>query len=450
MQINGRLLIVDDNVSIFQSLQLNFHDFGYACQWAKNEQETMAALAETPPQAILLDLSLGKEDGLIILEKIRNTLPDCPVIMITGYGTLEAAVKAIKLGAYEFLAKPLDFHKLMNITKQAIEFSSRRAAVGEAVCPEDGEVITRSVELLSTLRKARLLANTDMPILVTGESGCGKELIANYIHTHSLRAQKPFLRINCSAFPDSLIDNELFGHEKGAFTGADSPHPGIFEQAHEGTLHLDEIGDMSLSSQAKILRTLEGGMIRRLGGTEERHVDVRIIASTNQNLPAMIKQRTFREDLFYRLKAAFIYLPPLRERTGDVEHIAKTLLERIAPDKHFSPEALAVLERHSWPGNVRELKNTVLMSAAISSGNTILSSDLPSLEGREPNPGTVPTLQTTASGTDTVRMDSLEEMEKEAIRKALEQSKFNKRKASQRLGISYKTLFNKLKSYDIE
>ena len=439
MSENGNILIVDDNISIFHSLQINFNDFGYACFRAKNEAETTACLQQNAVKTVLLDLSLGKEDGLAILEKIRHSIPDVPIIMITGYGTLETAVKAIKLGAYEFLAKPLDFAKLLACVEQAIAFSESGRGPDAATSGDAAtEIMTQSPALLSTLQKARLLAKTDMPILITGESGCGKELVANFIHAESRRRDRQLVRINCSAFPDSLIDNELFGHEKGAYTGAEAAYPGIFEQADNGTLHLDEIGDMILTSQAKMLRILEDGMVRRLGGRDSRHVDVRIIATSNQNLPELIRERRFREDLFYRLKAAFIYLPPLRERPGDVGHIARRLL---APrGKAFSPEAIRLLERHSWPGNVRELKNTVQMCAAISPSEVIRAVDIPPL-GLDASP--LPDKRETHSG-------SLEEIEKNAIREALEKSHFNKRKASQRLGISYKTLYNKIKNYGIE
>ncbi len=432
-----RILIVDDNISIFHSLQLNFLDFGFECLWARNEAETMDCFEREGVKAVLLDLSLGKEDGLVILEKIRRLRPAVPVVMITGYGTLETAVKAIKLGAYEFLAKPLDFKKLMDTVEQAIAFSENALpSDGDPVSDGDeSEILTQSIPLLSALRKAEMMARTDMPVLVSGESGCGKELVANFIHAKSLRANKPLVRINCSAFPDSLIDNELFGHEKGAYTGAAAAYPGIFEQADTGTLHLDEIGDMVLSSQAKILRVLEDGIVRRLGGTETRRVDVRIIATTNQNLPELIRQRRFREDLFYRLKAAFIYLPPLRERKGDIGYIAERLIA--GQGKRFSREAVDALERHSWPGNVRELKNTVRMCAAICSSDVINVSDIPPF----------------ASGDEEERgagLCSLEALEKDAIQRALQESRFNKRKASQRLGISYKTLYNKIKSYGLE
>ncbi len=434
------ILVVDDNISIFHSLQLNFRDFGSECLWARNETETMACFEGEKIKAVLLDLSLGKEDGLVILEKIRRFRPAVPVIMITGYGTLETAVKAIKLGAYEFLTKPLDFKKLLDTVENAVSFSKGAPAPdsASAIPNEDAsEILTQSPALISALYKAELMAQTDMPVLISGESGCGKELVANFIHAKSRRNHKPLVRINCSAFPDSLIDNELFGHEKGAYTGAEKAYPGIFEQADTGTLHLDEIGDMVLSSQAKILRVLEDGMVRRLGGRDTRCVDVRIIATTNQNLPELIKERRFREDLFYRLKAAFIYLPPLRERKGDIGYIAQHLIA--GTGKRFSPEAIEALERHSWPGNVRELKNTVQICGALCSSEVIHAADIPPFASGEAG-GSAPESD----------FRSLEALEKDAIQRALQESRFNKRKASQRLGISYKTLYNKIKSYGIE
>ncbi len=437
------ILIVDDNPQFFKSLSVNFKDFDIDCRWSKTGEETIKELGRSLPDAVLLDLSLGAENGLTILDRIRSTYADLPVVMITGYGTLEVAVKAIKMGAYDFLPKPLDFEKLCGVLERAVESSHKKPGMGES----EGEtsIVTGSPGLESILRKARLIGGTNLSVLIVGESGSGKELMAELVHSRSARAGKPMVKVNCSAFPEQLIDNELFGHEKGAFTGAEQGHRGLFEQADGGTLLLDEIGDLPMPSQAKLLRVLENGQIRRLGGDKTRTVDVRIIASTNRDLAEMITRRTFREDLFYRLNSAFIYIPPLRERRGDIPLLLRHFLQNAAsdPGKRFSPEAEKLLTEYAWPGNVRELKNAVELSSVIAAGETIGIDDLPQQ------------LQLTRMNSpqgdrDEGREMTLNEAERGLIIQTLEQTGNNKRKTSARLGISYKTLYNKIKQYGID
>ncbi len=436
------ILIVDDNPKIFSSLSVNFQDFGIACRWAKTQAETLAETARKQPDAVLLDLSLGTENGLEVLEQLRRNYPRLPVVMITGFGTLEAAVRAIKLGAYDFLPKPLDFDKLYNIVHQALCLSqSERASQGQ---DRENGIVTNSPSLLSVIRKAKLIGKTNLSVLIVGESGSGKELLAELLHSYSARSGETMLKVNCSAFPEQLIDNELFGHEKGAFTGAEYCHEGLFEQADGGTLLLDEIGDLALPSQAKLLRVLEDGKIRRLGGKEDRKVDVRIIAATNRDLPDMIKRRVFREDLFYRLNSAFLYIPPLRERREDIVPLTRHFLRQAegGAGKSFTPEAEAALERHDWPGNVRELKNVVELCAVIAAGDAIGPGDLPVTLNRNANE--------TRRICDQAEPATLNDAEREMIVKTLIETGYNKRKTSQRLGISYKTLYNKIKQHGIE
>lgn len=440
------ILIVDDNPQFYKSLSVNFQDFDINCRWSRTGKETMAELAKSQPDAVLLDLSLGAENGLTILERIRTEYADLPVVMITGYGTLEAAVQAIKLGAYDFLPKPLDFEKLCGILERAVAAAKHRP-VGD---PNEIEraIITISPSLESVFRKARLIGETNLSVLIVGESGCGKELLAELVHSCSSRSGSKMVTINCSAFPEQLIDNEMFGHEKGAFTGADQEHQGLFEQADGGTLLLDEIGDMPLASQAKLLRVLENGQIRRLGGNKDRTVDVRIIASTNRDLPDMIKRRLFREDLFYRLNSAFIYIPPLRERRDDIPLLVRYFLRNSekGAKKSFSPEAEKLLTAYHWPGNVRELKNVVELSAVIAQGDVIRPNELPNHLLKESMPAD-------ADGGHSVGdagLRTLNEAERDLIVQTLAKTGNNKRKTSQRLGISYKTLFNKLKQHGID
>ncbi|MCC8179918.1 MAG: sigma-54 dependent transcriptional regulator, partial [Planctomycetes bacterium] len=401
--------------------------------------------------AVLLDLSLGAENGLTILEEILPAHPNLPVVMITGYGTLEAAVKAIKLGAYDFLPKPLDFEKLYGVIEQAVEVCKQRSQQ-DAAGPDsgDGSITTAAPALVSLLHKAKLIGRTGLSVLIVGESGAGKELMAEWIHKNSARATSGMLKVNCSAFPEQLIDNELFGHEKGAFTGAEQEHQGLFEQADRGTLLLDEIGDLPLASQAKLLRVLEDGKIRRLGGKEDRKVDVRIIASTNRDLPEMIERRAFREDLFYRLNSAFIYVPPLRERREDIPLLINRFLREAegGAGKRFSPEAEHLLQRHDWPGNVRELKNVVELCAVIAPNEIIRPEDLPGQFSSLP--GLASGQTQSGVGKSAVPPGTLNEAERDLIIQTLAQTGNNKRKTSQRLGISYKTLYNKMKQHGID
>ena len=432
------VLLVDDNPSIRRSLGLNLEDSGYSVLWARNGPEALEIARSTPPDVVLLDLSLGSESGLDVLEKLLAEKPSLPVIMITGYGTFEAAVRSIKIGAYDFLPKPLDFDHLLGIMEKALGATEERGGGEDGDGFLGGRMITRSQPVLAAYRKAKLLAKTELPVLVTGESGCGKELLVELVHENSSRHGSVLRRINCSAYPESLIDNELFGHEKGAYTGADGVYKGLFEQAHQGTLHLDEIGDLALPSQAKLLRVLEDGAVFRLGGNAEVKVDVRVIATTNKNLPEMVEKGTFRKDLFYRLNAVFIYLPPIRDRREDLEPLLRHFMDEAAGGgkKWFSAEALKLLHRYPWPGNIRELKNTVKMCAAIAPGNSIGPESLPQAitdHWREQPTG-----------------DKLDQAEKDLILRVLEESRYNKQKASQRLGISRKTLYNKLKGYGLD
>ncbi len=427
------ILIVDDNENIFKSLSLNFRQRQYECIWARNRLEATAAVNAGPIDAVLLDLSLGNENGIDVLPELLALRPGLPVIIITGFGTFEAAVKAIKLGARDFLPKPLEFTKLYDAVREAM----RGSAPDPDAANEDGvPIVTRNREIQALHKRARQFAKADIPVLVTGESGTGKELLATLVHYASPRADKPFLRINCSAFADTLVDNELFGHEKGAYTGALQPHPGLFEQADTGTLHLDEIGDMSLATQAKILRVLEEGVVRRLGGLIDRRVDVRIIASTNKDLEQCIEDGTFRQDLFYRLNAVTLHMPPLRERPDDVPLLLEHFLREFASEgqpRSFSDEAVKTLAAYAWPGNVRELRNLVKVCSLINESDVIEAEDLPEY-----------ILHPGAS-----RSSRLNIAERDVIKRTLVTSQGNKSLAAERLGISRRTLYNKMERYGI-
>ncbi len=426
-----KVLVVDDNEDIFRSLRINFAECDFEAIWRKDGAGTSEAVSHENIDIVLLDLSLGEENGIDVLSHIQRLRPGLPVIIITGFGTFEAAVRAIKLGAFDFLSKPLDFDKLLAIVNNAIAMSS----LGASGSDQDVCFISESPQIQDLCQRAKRLAATAIPILITGESGTGKELLAEFIHYNSPRRDKPFIRVNCSSFTDTLINAELFGHEKGAFTGAAQRHIGFFEQADGGSLHLDEIGDMGIANQAKILRVLEDFKLRRIGGMKDIPVDVRIIASTNKNIEDLIALGEFRQDLLYRLNAVLLYLPPLREREGDLELLARRFFAEFAAggqSKDFSPAAWAVLWKYSWPGNVRELRNLIKVCAVVADSHLVDVSDLPVGLSRP-----------------TGRSGRLNDIEREAIVAALAEANGNKSLAAAKLGITRRTLYKKLERYGI-
>ncbi len=429
------VLVVDDNKDVYDSLALILGYYHFSSRWAEAGKDAVSITRSEEIDAVLLDLSLRNESGLDVLTKLLEVDPTLPVIMITAFGTFETAVKAVKLGAVDFLPKPIKTEKLLAALEGAMANRSLRTQsslkqIGD--CP----LRSRDPATLAVIGKASLLASTNIPVLITGESGTGKELITEFIHQSSPRKDQPFVRVNCSIFSESLVDNELFGHEKGAYTGAVEKHIGLFEQADGGSLHLDEIGDMSHGLQAKLLRVLENGELRRLGGVRDIKVDVRIIASTNRDLEQMAEKGVFRRDLLFRLSAAHLALPPLRERACDIELLSEMYLQEFrqgAKTKRFSPNAWERMMAHAWPGNVRELRGVIQAAVATTPGEIIGEDDLPPSLTKAPS---------SASG----RLDIAE---KDIIEKTLEESGGNKSLAAEKLGISRRTLYNKMARYGI-
>ncbi len=442
MTTRGELLIVDDNERVFKSLAINFRRNGFSCLWAADSGTALRLARTHPVCAAILDLSLGSESGLDLMRGLTKPRPRFPVVFISGFGTLEAAVAAMKMGAFDFLPKPLDFKRLLEVVNNAIAAAGspeRRPAPDGG---QDGGMIAASPEMRELLERAARAADSDIPVLLTGESGTGKELLAEYIHAQSSRRDQPLVRVNCSSITDSLAESELFGHVKGAFTGADSNHPGFFEQANRGTLHLDEIGDMPPAIQAKMLRVLESSKVRVLGGTREIPVDVRIIASTNRDLAAMTEQGRFRTDLYYRINPLQLHLPPLRERTADIPALLRRFLAILpgGEGKRFSVEAEKLLNGYDWPGNIREMKNIVKVSSLLTPGSVIEADDLPrSVRERR-------ALRPASSTRVSPRLD---EAEKTAIQNVLDEVGGNRRLASERLGISVRSLYYKLERYGL-
>ena len=381
--MKAKILVIDDEESILESLADILTDEGYQVLTALTAEEGLKRLREEAPELLILDVWLPDEDGLKLLQKIRKEDQKLPVIVISGHGTVEMAVKAIKLGAFDFLEKPLSYDRVVVTVANALRFRALEEENLRLKARLTGPGLTGKSPLIEKVKQeiARVAA-TEATVLITGESGSGKEVAARMIHALSRRAQGPFVAVNCAAIPDELIESELFGYERGAFTGASAPKKGKFDLANGGTIFLDEIGDMSLSAQAKVLRVLQEKCFERVGGTRTIRVDVRVIAATNKDLKREIEAGRFREDLFFRLNVIPIHIPPLRERPEDIPLLVEEFLEELARHsglgrKRFSPEALKALCRYSFPGNVRELRNLIERLVIMSQGEVIELADLP-------------------------------------------------------------------------
>lgn len=437
------ILIIDDNIKLCKSLCRNFEHIGFKVSFKSNSKESLIEIKINPPDVVLLDVALGDENGIELLKLIKGQDSHIPVIMITGFGTIEIAVEAIKLGAFDFIQKPLEFNKLLIIVENASKMRKldiENINLKNKVKTLSPKIISENSIIKDLLLKAKKLANTDFPILIQGESGTGKEGLAEYIHNNSLRSGQNIIKINCSAFPENLLDNELFGHEKGAYTGAHSKFIGVFEKANGGTLLLDEIGDMSLQTQAKILRTLQNSEIRPIGSEKTTIIDVRFIASTNKDLKELIKKNQFREDLYYRLSTATLFMPPLRDRKDDIPLLVDHFLELLHNDNlntslTYTSDFLSALLSDGWRGNIRELKNIVNYAAAICTSSIIDIDDLP------------PSFIGKSDFTKSFNM--IKDSEKNLIIKTLQKTGNNKKLTSELLKISRKTLYNKMDKYGI-
>ncbi len=453
------ILIVDDEPAILTSLSKILEDEGYQIAMAKSGQEALKVLMADPPDLMMLDIWMPELDGIETLKRVREQAPQVQVVMMSGHGNIETAVKAIKLGAYDFIEKPLS---LENVTLRV------RHALDQRRLQEENKTlrskVDRQFELVGTspaMQKLRALIKTAGPanarVLIGGENGTGKELVARAIHQHSPRVDKPFVAVNCAAIPETLIESELLGHEKGSFTGATTQKRGQFEQADGGTLFLDEIGDMSLSTQSKVLRVLQEQQFMRVGGTKVIKVDVRVIAASNKDLPAEIKKGNFREDLYYRLNVVPIGVPPLRQRREDVpllvKHFIKTLAEeqKVKP-KDITPEALVVLEQYEWPGNIRELRNLIERLMIMVPSETIDPSHIGLL---------LQSHSTASGGTATVpsplamkNFDSLKDarnaFEREYISRKLREHNWNVSRTADDLKIERSHLHRKIKLLNVE
>jgi len=437
-----RVLIVDDEKLIRWSIAERLGKENLLTTEAADGASALEALAREPFDLVLLDLKLPDTDGLTLLKQLQSQVPELPVLMITAHSSVDTAVEAMKLGAHDYLTKPFNLDELVLSVRRAMETTALRRDAGERLREAKsrfgfGQVVGASKKMKEIIALARKVARSEAAtVLLRGESGSGKDVIARAIHYESARASAAFMNITCTALPDTLLESELFGHERGAFTDAKNQKKGLFELADGGTLFLDEIGDMSPSLQAKLLRVLEEKKFRRVGGTEDVKIDVRVIAATNRDLEKAIRERTFREDLFYRLNIIPIDLPSLRDRTEDIPALVDHFLSHFSrefkkPFNSVTPEAMARLKSHPWPGNVRELRNALERACLLAGSEIIDENDL--LLGR---PAPAPA----AGGKEAFALPPggvvLEELEKSLVIQALERAAGNQTKAATLLGIS--------------
>ena len=444
---SGRVLIVDDEANLRRVLARELTAVGYQVAEAGDGEAALATLDEDEFGVVLLDLRMPGRDGLDVLTELKQRWPLVEVIMLTGHGSVDTAIAAMRAGAYDYQQKPCHLDELEVLIgkafqKRALEVRSLALAGGSG----PGAIEWGSSEAMARVRHdVEKIAATDVPVLILGESGTGKELVAREIHARSHLADQPFVTVNCGAISPSLVESALFGHERGAFTGADRRRPGLVEAADGGTLFLDELGDLPLDMQVKLLRFLQFGEVQRVGATRASQVSVRVLAATNADIDTAVERGEFRSDLLYRLDTIRLELPPLRERQGDVPILVRRFMAELSskgrPPRIFSAEALAELERHSWPGNVRELRAVIERLVLLADADVITDADVRSRLGRVDLP--------VAAGGDLPLMP-IRDAERHLICLALHRFGGDKPQAASALGIALKTLYNKIKAYDID
>jgi len=463
------LLVIDDEPAIQHAFQRAFRGGNLTLRSATTATEGLAAIALEKPDVIVLDVHLPDSKGLETFHRIRALDARLPIILVTGHGTTDLAIEATKEGAYEYLLKPLELAELRSLIERALQSSRLMrtpATISEATAtPESGEpLLGRCVAMQEVYKAIGRVARQDVTVLITGESGTGKELVARAIYQHSRRAEQVFLAINCGAIPGSLIESELFGHEKGAFTGAERRRIGKFEQCHGGTLFLDEIGEMPPLAQVKLLRVIQEQRLERVGGNETVHADVRLIAATNVELEKAVEEGRFRKDLYFRLNVFTIGLPPLRERGDDISFLIDHYVRRFAkelekPGAEVDETAAAALRAYPWPGNIRELQSVIKQSLLRMSGSVLIADFLPEHVRRSvvplPSASSASGLETfiearIASGAVNLYAECLERMERELIVRVLQATDGNQLRAARILGITRGSLRNKIRSLGIK
>lgn len=447
-----RILVIDDDKRLAEAIAESLERRGHACTVATSGKAGAAKLEQEPFDVVLTDLRMADLDGLAVVEKCRKALPDAEVFVITGYGDVKTAVEAMKLGASHYLQKPIDLAELRAVVDKSAEHVRTVRDLRRQLDEKFGfeGVVGNSAKMQRVLQLLKAYAPTTASVLILGENGTGKELVAKALHTNSPRRNKPFVAMNCAALNENLLDDEMFGHEEGSYTGAKGQRKGRFEYAHGGTLFLDEIGDMPLSLQAKLLRVLENGEVVRIGANAPVKVDVRLIAATNKDLQKEVEAGRFRQDLYFRLYVGRIWLPTLRDRREDLPQLGSHFLKELAK-KHGKPApkvAAAVwkaFENHDWPGNVRELKNLLENMLVLDLDGELTLDDLPEDAGVRPHG--LPSGRATASGPDHLVGRPLDEVERYYIEKGLELAKGNREEAAKILGIAERTLYRKLQEW---
>ena len=442
-----RVLFVDDEAAIRDVMRIELPRMGHETAICENGQAAVAAIEKNTFDVAIVDLRMPGISGWDVVSHLRTVSPETEIIISTGHGNMEDAIQALRRGVYDFLTKPT---KLAVIASVLQRVADKRALKHKTIALEsrlkavegspDIVGVTPSMERVRKLIER--IAPTDSNVLILGETGTGKELVARRIHQLSRRAQMPFVAVNCGALPENLVESELFGHRKGAFTGADTPRKGLIEVANGGTLFLDELGELDKGMQVKLLRVLESGEVRRVGENEAFHVDLRVVCATNRRLQELVEQGQFREDLFFRVNTFEVHLPPLRERRDDIPDLARTLIARHlrrpeVPAGMLTNEVIAVLQQHDWSGNVRELANALEHAVILSDGHALSVDDLPSSLTRKPR-------RLRMHGEETERPKTLREIEMDVILKTLEKNSGDKPRTALELGIALKTLYNKL------
>jgi DNA-binding NtrC family response regulator len=446
------LLLVDDDATFRQVMAKELSRLGYQIEAVGTGEEAIRRMATSEPDVVLLDMRLPGMSGLDVLKSIHASAPASEVVMLTGHGSIDTAIESIRIGAFDYVVKPCPLDELHIRIQRAVERRSlqeRANLLERGLTPPDlgSSFIGESPEFRRLLKLIELVAPSDGTVLITGETGTGKERVAKLIHARSPRRFRPFVVVECATLQENLLESELFGHERGAFTGADRGKSGLFEVANGGTIFLDEIGEVSPATQTKLLRVLDTSTFRHVGGTGEICVDVRVLTATNRDVSSMVRQCLFREDLFYRLSTITVEVPPLRARGTDVELLAQqfvaTLNERFGSSKRISEEALQLLRGHNWPGNVRELLHVVEAAMVLCEGSCILPEHLPATF-RNSRVAVVPRFSS-----DGASLPTLEQAERELIRLALEASNGHRGNAARILGISERNLYRKLHEHGL-
>jgi DNA-binding NtrC family response regulator len=452
----GRILIADDHDALRRGLKRGLSEAGHEVDEASNGNAAIERLHESYFDVVLSDLKMGGSDGMDVLRTTRALHPTTAVILMTAFGSVNTAVEAMKIGAFDYVQKPFEIEEMEVKIEKAMEVKRLKNEVeflrsNQQDIYEFERIVGSSAALQRVLDIVKKVAKSNTTVLIRGETGTGKELIAGATHHNSLRSMRNFVKVNCAALQENLLESELFGHEKGAFTGADKQRIGRFEQADGGTLFLDEIGDMSPSTQAKILRVLQEHEFERLGGTRTLRVDVRLIAATNRDLPSMVQAGQFREDLYYRLNVVSIEMPPLRERKDDIVPLAKSFIRRFAGELKkridgLDPDAQKLLMRYNWPGNIRELENTIERAMLLAEGRSIAALDL--------RLGETPPIGTGRDHSAVVKIPPtgipLEDIERNALVEALKMSNWVQKDAAELLSISPRVMNYKIKTLGIE